>query len=266
MVLKKPSDPHEYIQQLAEHNAEIIALYRSLGYSHFLDRQASTLLAQLKDLLAYEIPDFPAFRGAVGALEDRVRRFEEGGSSEGPQPSPQQKVSLYEEVLRKHGVHPLYMASRELFDRIVQAGDDCEAVLTALGESALHESLPFQLNGYILVRPKDNTSFEQLLKKMKVIYAESWKPISEEGKARVLECFGEVEAALREGCSSFALRTALESLSLVVTGPDRFLVSDEAWDRKGTLDEVLRDSVYAELSCNTEEPEFRDTEIGRAHV
>jgi hypothetical protein len=259
MVLKKPSDPHEYIQQLAEHNAEIIALYRSLGYSHFLDRQASTLLAQLKDLLAYEIADFRAFRGAVAALEDRVRRFEEGDTSEGPQATPQLKGSLYEEILRKHGVDPLYLASRELFDRVVQAGDDCEAVLSALRESALHESLPFELHQYILVRAKDDRAFERLLTEIKKIYAELWRPISEDGKARVLECFGEVEAALREGCSSFALDTALKSLWMIVTDSGAFLVSDEAWDRKGVLKEVLWNSVCAELRYKAPEPEFRDT-------
>jgi len=259
MIFEKPSDPHEYIRQLGEDNTEIIALYRSLGYNQFLDRQAGTLLAQLKDLLAYEIADFRAFRGAVAALEDRVRRFEEGDTSEGPQATPQLKGSLYEEILRKHGVDPLYLASRELFDRVVQAGDDCEAVLSALRESALHESLPFQLHQYILVRPKDDSTFARLLTEIKKVYAELWRPISEDGKARVLESIGEVEGTLREGCSGFALRTALESVSMVVTDPGAFLVSDEAWSREGVLKEVLWNSVYAELSCKTEEPHFRET-------
>jgi hypothetical protein len=110
-----------------------------------------------------------------------------------------------------------------------------------------------------VVRPKDDTAFDRLLKGIRKIYEQGWKPISEDGRARVLESIAEVEGTLREGCSGFALHTALESLWMIVTDSGAFLVSDEAWDRKGVLKEVLWNSVYAELRYKAPEPEFRDT-------
>ncbi len=245
-----PSNAREFLDELAENNEEIIALYRKLGYSHYFHHQAKELVAELKRLLEYEIADFDAFQKALQEIEHEVERVEgENTVEEGLSP---------EESARRHVQHPLFLASKELFDSLLQSGD-CRAAIAAVKEAPLHQSLPFNLRQRIKAYPTKPDTFNRLLDDLSEIYRERWKPIGENGKARVLEAITDLRDALKVGACD--LRSMLGSVANVVDDDGAFLLDDLAFDRKRDLDEVLWNSAYAQFTYDPADRNgaFRDT-------
>ena len=213
-------DAHRAVRDLVQKTPELRDLYGRLGYSPYVEERCRKLLAQLNDF-EVAIPDFAQFQESLDSVITAIERHARG-----------------EEKL-----DPLFFADRELFESVVSARANLDAVIQLLNAD-FRKRLPISIEtAAIAKRPRNPGAFSGVLRELEQLFGERWIPQTQEVRDELLEAVSELREELDRNDGSIV--NSLESLEGRVEDAV-FNIADEYQDeRKRSLDGVLLSVVYA---------------------
>jgi hypothetical protein len=224
-------DAHRAVRDLIQKTPELRDIYGRLGYSPYVEEGCRKLLAELNGF-EVAIPDFAQFQASLDSVIAAIERHERG----------------------EEEVDPLFFADRELFDSVVNARANPDAVHELLNAD-FRKRLPICLEvAAIARRPRNPDAFSGALRELEQLLGKRWIPQTQEVRDELLEAASELREELDRGDGS--LVTSLESLEGKVEDAV-FNIADEHQDeRKRSLDEVLWSFVYARHEYQPHEHHF----------
>lgn len=241
VLFQEPFDPQEEVLRLVRDEAELRALYDTLGFSLDLEFECQQRLDFMMQMIVAEIPDFPAFLKALETIQAQFNNQEKGMYSQ--------------QFLEKARFHS---EDNNLLNEVLAAGDDQALVLELINRNPVHgplpfvEQLPFQSRGDIVwrtpielsiirKRPANQTEFEHNLDEIERMVSQSRLPRPEQKRKDLQDVISRVRRDLKR--ENAYIPTSLKLLQCRLDDWLKSHKSREAHKRRETLDQLLLELV-----------------------